>query len=99
MHVDTLGWIAAALMVATFSCRDARRLRPLAVATNLAFVGYGLMAHLPPVLTLHLLLLPINLWRCAQAYGLGARQVGALVLRGGQVLCLVALMSMPVFIS
>ncbi len=67
-HVDTLGWIAAALMVATFSCRDARRLRPLAVATNLAFVGYGLMAHLPPVLTLHLLLLPINLWRCAQAY-------------------------------
>lgn len=67
MHPDTLGWTAAALMVATFSCRDARRLRPLAVATNLAFIGYGLAAQLPPVLALHLLLLPINLWRWAQA--------------------------------
>lgn len=73
MPVDTLGWAAAALMVATFSCREARLLRPLAVATNLAFIGYGLMASLAPVLALHLLLLPINLWRWAQACGLEAR--------------------------
>ncbi len=67
MHPDLLGWFAAALMVATFSCRDARRLRPLAVATNLAFIGYGGAAGLAPVLALHALLLPINLWRWAQA--------------------------------
>jgi CRP/FNR family transcriptional regulator, cyclic AMP receptor protein len=67
MHPDILGWAAAALMVATFSCREARCLRPLAVATNLAFVAYGATAGLLPVLALHLLLLPINVWRWAQA--------------------------------
>jgi hypothetical protein len=64
---DALGWLAAGLMVATFGCRDASAMRPLAVATNLAFIGYGIVASLPPVLTLHLVLLPINLWRWAEA--------------------------------
>jgi uncharacterized delta-60 repeat protein len=68
---EALGWCAATLMVATFSCRDARRMRPLAVATNLAFIGYGLAASLPPVLALHALLLPINLWRWAEVPGAG----------------------------
>lgn len=68
---DVLGWCAAALMVATFACRDARRMRPLAVATNLAFIGYGVAAALAPVLALHALLLPINLWRWAEARGAG----------------------------
>ena len=63
---DVLGWLAAGLMVATFGCREARAMRPLAVATNLAFIGYGLAASLVPVLTLHVLLLPINLWRWAE---------------------------------
>ncbi len=46
LHADWLGWLAAALMVATFGCREARCMRPLAVATNLAFMGYGLTAAL-----------------------------------------------------
>lgn len=66
MNPDALGWLAAALMVATFACRDARCMRVLAVVTNLAFVGYGAAAVLPPVLALHLLLLPINLWRAGE---------------------------------
>jgi hypothetical protein len=69
---DLLGWTAAALMVCTFVCRQARAMRPLAVATNLAFIGYGVTASLPPVLALHALLLPINLWRWSEC--LGARQ-------------------------
>lgn len=70
-HAEVLGWCAAALMVATFACRDARRMRPLAVATNLAFIGYGVAASLAPVLALHALLLPINLWRWAETPGAG----------------------------
>lgn len=66
MNADALGWLAGALMVATFGCRDARCMRVLAVATNLAFIGYGAAASLPPVLVLHLLLLPINLWRASE---------------------------------
>ncbi len=65
-HTDLLGWIAAALMISTFASRDAHVMRPLAVATNLAFIGYGATADLAPVLTLHLVLLPINLWRWSQ---------------------------------
>lgn len=73
MHPDALGWTAAALMVATFSCREARHLRPLAVATNLAFIGYGLTAALLPVLVLHAALLPINLWHWWQSAGASPR--------------------------
>jgi CRP/FNR family transcriptional regulator, cyclic AMP receptor protein len=61
--VDLLGWFAAALMVGTFACRDAHAMRALAVLSNLAFVAYGVAGSLAPVVVLHLLLLPINLWR------------------------------------
>ncbi len=68
LHMDpivaeSLGWLAAALMLTLFACRDPQAMRPLAVATNLAFIAYALAAGLPPVLLLHLLLLPVNLWR------------------------------------
>lgn len=66
---DLIGWAAAALMVATFACRNVRVMRPLAIATNLAFISYGALAELPPVLALHLLLLPVNLWRWAELAG------------------------------
>jgi hypothetical protein len=61
-------------MVATFCRRDTQRMRPLAVATNLAFIGYGAWAALPPVLALHLLLLPINLWHWVEAPGMDKRR-------------------------
>ena len=32
---DVLGWLAAGLMVATFSCREARAMRPLAVRSRM----------------------------------------------------------------
>lgn len=68
-QADLIGWTASALMVATFSCSETQRMRPLAVLTNVAFIGYGAVAWLPPVLVLHVLLLPINLWRWAECMG------------------------------
>lgn len=73
MHIDTLtvhealGWAAASLMILTFSCADARKLRALALATNLAFIGYGTLGHLAPIVALHLTLLPINAFRLMRA--------------------------------
>ena len=64
---DALGWTAAALTVATFCCRDPLWMRPFAVCTNLAFIGYACFAGLAPVLVLHSLLLPINLLRWWQS--------------------------------
>lgn len=63
---ELLGWAAALLTLMTFACRDMRRLRLLALAANAAFIAYGALAHLPPVLALHLALVPVNLWRLSQ---------------------------------
>ena len=60
---DLVGWLAATLTLFTFACGDMRRLRVLAICANVAFVAYGASAGLAPVLALHLMLTPINLWR------------------------------------
>jgi hypothetical protein len=64
---DALGWIAAGLTVATFSCERPIALRLCALAANVAFIAYGASAGLWPVLALHATLLPINLVRLLQA--------------------------------
>lgn len=64
---ETLGWMAAALTLAAFACKDLRKLRYAALSANAAFIAYGLLAQLWPVLALHLILVPINLWRLWQA--------------------------------
>jgi hypothetical protein len=51
------------LVLATFAMKDMRRLRAMAVLSNLAFIVYGAINGLLPVLILHLLLFPLNLRR------------------------------------
>ena len=60
---DALGYLASALVLLTFSLRSMPALRAAAIASNLAFIAYGAMAQVPPVLLLHVVLLPLNLWR------------------------------------
>ncbi|MCY7369986.1 MAG: hypothetical protein LH479_03735 [Polaromonas sp.] len=68
---DALGWIAAGLTVATFSCVQPVALRVCALAANAAFIAYGASAGLWPVLVLHAALLPINVMRLLQARSRG----------------------------
>ena len=56
-----IGYIASAMVMLTFITKDMRRLRFLAILSNVAFIGYGALALLPPVLFLHLILLPLNI--------------------------------------
>ena len=63
MGVDLIGYLASALVLATFCMRDMVALRCMAIASNLAFITYGGLADLGPVLLLHLLLLPVNTLR------------------------------------
>lgn len=63
---DAFGWLASALTLLTFLCTDMRRLRYAALGANVAFIGYGAMAQLWPVLALHMLLVPVNLRRLIQ---------------------------------
>lgn len=74
---DVLGWAAALLTLLTFVCRDMRRLRLLALAANGAFIAYGALAQLLPVLALHLALVPVNLWRLNQTVRPAVRGDGA----------------------
>lgn len=64
---EIAGWIASGLMLATFLCRDAMLLRSIAIAANVALIVYGALAGLVPVLTLHLVLIGVNVHRLAEA--------------------------------
>jgi CRP-like cAMP-binding protein len=70
---DLLGWSAAGLVLASFYLKTMVPLRTVAIASNIAFASYGLLADAAPVLVLHCLLLPLNLTRLIQAKGLGQR--------------------------
>ena len=57
---DGIGFVAAALVLATFCMRSMTALRWVALASNLAFIAYAYLENLAPVLLLHALLLPVN---------------------------------------
>jgi CRP/FNR family cyclic AMP-dependent transcriptional regulator len=60
---EVFGYIAAGLVLATFSMRTMLPLRILGMSSNIAFITYGFLADLHPVLILHALLLPLNVYR------------------------------------
>jgi hypothetical protein len=57
---EIAGYIASALVLTAFAINDLRRLRMIAILSNIAFITYGVLAWLLPVVILHLLLLPLN---------------------------------------
>lgn len=58
--------MAAGFTLLAFNCSDITRLRVMAIASNLCFIGFGWSGDVTPVLALHLLLLPLNLRRLHQ---------------------------------
>ena len=63
---ELLGYLASLLVLATFCMHSMLSLRVLAIASNLAFIGYAALAGIHPVLVLHALLLPMNAWRLVE---------------------------------
>ncbi len=64
--VDALGYAAAALVFSTFYVRTMVPLRVIGIASNVAFLSYGLALGLWPVAALHGVLLPLNAVRLVQ---------------------------------
>src|SRR5215813_15032586 len=64
--VEGIGYLAASLVLATFCMKSMGALRLAAIASNIAFITYGYLGHLAPVLLLHALLLPINIYRLVE---------------------------------
>lgn len=67
--VESVGYLASALVLITFCMRDMVALRWVAIASNLAFITYSGLAGVGPVLVLHLMLLPVNAIRLAESLG------------------------------
>ena len=67
MLTDALGYVAAGLVFATFCAKRMASLRALAIVSNVAFIGYGFLDGLWPILILHSAMLPINIRRYRQS--------------------------------
>jgi hypothetical protein len=64
---DLIGYLASAAVLATFCMRDMAALRATAIASNVAFMAYGALVTAYPVLLLHVMLLPVNVYRLIEA--------------------------------
>jgi hypothetical protein len=71
---EPIGYLASLLVLATFCMRDMVALRAIAIASNVAFIAYGWLVSIEPVLILHVVLLPTNVWRLAQAVHAGQQR-------------------------
>lgn len=71
--VQLVGYAASLLVFSTFYMKTMIPLRTVAIASNVAFLTYGYFAHLYPVFLLHAVLLPLNVLRLRQMYGLKER--------------------------
>ena len=60
------GYLASALVLATFWMTRMVPLRIVAICSNIAFFTYGMALGLAPVAILHAVLLPVNVWRLWQ---------------------------------
>jgi CRP/FNR family transcriptional regulator, cyclic AMP receptor protein len=73
VSIVTAAWIAAALVFASFFMKTMIPLRVVAIASNIAFIGYallgisyGIFGRVYPILVLHSALLPLNTIRLLQ---------------------------------
>ena len=64
---ELVGYLASLLVLATFCMSGMVPLRAVAIASNVAFIGYAALVDISPVLVLHAVLLPMNFYRLLQA--------------------------------
>jgi len=67
---EIFGYVASGLVLATFSMRTMIPLRILGMMSNVCFMIYGYLDGLHPVLILHAILLPLNVFRFVEIYRL-----------------------------
>ena len=71
--VDAIGYLASILVFATFCMRTMIALRVAAIGSNICFIVFGVVAHVYPVLLLHVVLLPLNVVRALEMMRLTRR--------------------------
>jgi CRP/FNR family transcriptional regulator, cyclic AMP receptor protein len=73
MGWELSGYVASGLVLAAFYMKDMIPLRLAALASNVAFIAYGLALGLTPIWLLHALLVPLNGYRLVEAARTRAR--------------------------
>ena len=68
--VSIFGWIATGLVLSSFYLKTMMPLRIVAMCSNVMFIIYAVLSDAPPILVLHCLLFPLNLWRLIEAHNL-----------------------------
>ncbi|MEE8185938.1 MAG: cyclic nucleotide-binding domain-containing protein [Thermodesulfobacteriota bacterium] len=63
---DFIGYLAAAFMFSTFYMSRMIPLRAAGITANITFITYASIAHVYPLLILHIVLLPLNTFRMIQ---------------------------------
>jgi hypothetical protein len=79
---EIFGYLAAGLLLLTFSMRQMVALRAVAMASSAAWLVYAGADHLYPVFSLHIMLLPLNGIRLHQALRLQSLAVSGGAERG-----------------
>ena len=64
--IEFFGYLGALLTLTTFSMKTMLHLRMVGIAANVAFISYGALGDVYPVLLLHATLFPLNIWRLQQ---------------------------------
>lgn len=65
-HVDFLGYLAGAFLIAMATAKTQFWMRWLNIAGNLTFISYGYLASVWPVLVLNAVMLAMHGWRLKQ---------------------------------
>jgi hypothetical protein len=68
--IEIIGYAASASVLLTFCMGTMLPLRAVAISSNVLFATYGLLAHIYPVLVLHVILFPVNVARLLQILSL-----------------------------
>ena len=78
MHwVELAGYLASLLVFTSFYMRRMIPLRVVAIGSNIAFIVFGYGTGTMPVLILHTVLMPLNLWRTVEMLRLTRRVAAA----------------------
>jgi CRP/FNR family cyclic AMP-dependent transcriptional regulator len=67
---EFVGYLASTLVFVTFYMKTMMPMRAVAIASNVAFICYGSLGEMIPILVLHSVLLPLNIWRFIQMWPL-----------------------------
>jgi Bacterial inner membrane protein len=62
MRLDWLGWVATAIFLASYACKDPKKLRLTQAAAALLWVGYGIVLRAVPLIVANLLVAAVAVY-------------------------------------